>query len=221
VLITDLPPVLGLMRANAADAAAAGHLAPGSTVVADSLPWGHDVCIPPPKNGAGTVAAGTVAAGTVGGGVGGGGGGAGPRCWDIVLGCEILYWGGWDIFDEDTRGPLLATLRAACAPPPHTDTNTDTDDAPSVCSSSQTEVALAFTVRDKGRETGFLLDEIGGAFWLRLLGDNQDGGGGGEEVLAEEEEEEGTRVRRLDAAARAAVAAAAEGDLLLLGGRLK
>ena len=112
-----------------------------------------------------------------------------------------MYWGGWDIFDEDTRAPLLATVRRACAlgriPG---DGGEDGDDS--------AELALAFTVRDKGRETGFVLDGVGEHFWLRVI----PGDGGGDGVLNR---------ARLDAKARAAVAAAREGDLLLLGGRLK
>jgi len=27
-----------------------------------------------------------------------------------VVACEVAYWGGWDIFEEDTREPLVATL---------------------------------------------------------------------------------------------------------------
>jgi|AntAceMinimDraft_1070359.scaffolds.fasta_scaffold10531_1 hypothetical protein len=125
------------------------------------------------------------------------------RHWDVVLGCEILYWGGWSLFDEDTRGPLLATLRAACDS--------------SSRGGSETEVALAFTVRDKGRETRFVLDDIGGAFWLRLLGDGEKGEEEGEEEV---DVEEGERIQ-MDAAARAVMVAAVEGDLLLLGARLR
>ena len=94
-------------------------------------------------------------------------------------------------------------------------------------SSPDTDVVLAFTVRDKGRETGFLLEDVGSFFWLRLLS-----GEGEEECVPgtlrvntqeEEGEEEGKRMRVdvLDAAARTAVDAAAEGDLLVLGARLK
>lgn len=28
----------------------------------------------------------------------------------LVIACEVAYWGGWDLFDEDTRGPLADTL---------------------------------------------------------------------------------------------------------------
>ena len=70
-------------------------------------------------------------------------------------------------------------------------------------------LALAFTVRDKAREAGFVLGALGEAFWLRTLG------GGGDDPR------EPGDVVRLDAAARRAVEAASEGDLVLLEGRLK
>jgi hypothetical protein len=54
----------------------------------------------------------------------------------VVLCCELVYWGGWDILQEDTRQPLRDTLRALCG--------------------AQTVVYFAFTVRDAARELGFL-----------------------------------------------------------------
>jgi hypothetical protein len=63
---------------------------------------------------------------------------------DVVLCCECLYWGGWDLLHDDTRAPLRRTLRALTLP--------------------HTVVFLAFTVRDAARELGFvrsLLDEDG------------------------------------------------------------
>ena len=185
-LVTDLEPVVPLMRANADDAARLGRLARDSAVECEALAWAEEAEIPTPNAFVGD---------------GDGDGDARSRGWDLVAGCEILYWGGWDIFDEDTRAPLLATVRRACAlgriPG---DEGEDGDDS--------AELALAFTVRDKGRETGFVLDGVGEHFWLRVI----PGDGGGDGVLNR---------ARLDAEARAAVAAAREGDLLLLGGRLK
>ena len=220
VLLTDLPAVVPLTRHNAGLA----RVAPGRTVAAAALAWGDHLPPPlPPPLPCGR-----------GAGAGAGGGGADTgrgqdqRLWDFVMGCEILYWGGWDVFSEDTRGPLLATLCAAAPPPlpPPADATPVTavpDCSPkqgvsvpppaavaaAAAGAVQTEVALAFTVRDKAREIGFVLDVLGGEFWLWLLreevGDGGDEGGEGQEAL--------------DAAARAAAAAAAEGDLLLLGAR--
>ena len=167
---------------------ASGRLARDSAVECEALAWAEEAEIPTPNAF-----------------VGDGDGDARSRGWDLVAGCEILYWGGWDIFDEDTRAPLLATMRRACAlgriPG---DGDKDGDDS--------AELALAFTVRDKGRETGFVLDGVGEHFWLRVIPGERDGDGDGDGVLNR---------ARLDAEARAAVAAAREGDLLLLGGRLK
>ena len=189
-LVTDLEPVGPLMRANADDAARLGRLARDSAVECEALAWAEEAEIPTPNAFVGD---------------GDGDGDARSRGWDLVAGCEILYWGGWDIFDEDTRAPLLATMRRACAlgriPG---DGDKDGDDS--------AELALAFTVRDKGRETGFVLDGVGEHFWLRVIPGDGDGDGDGDGVLNR---------ARLDAEARAAVAAAREGDLLLLGGRLK
>ena len=134
-LVTDLEPVVPLMRANADDAARLGRLARDSAVECEALAWAEEAEIPTPNAFVGD---------------GDGDGDARSRGWDLVAGCEILYWGGWDIFDEDTRAPLLATMRRACAlgriPG---DGDKDGDDS--------AELALAFTVRDKGRETGFVL----------------------------------------------------------------
>lgn len=55
----------------------------------------------------------------------------------LVLCCECLYWGGWSLLHDDTRGPLLQTLR----------------DVP-----AGTALLLAFTVRDADREITFLRD---------------------------------------------------------------
>ena len=35
---------------------------------------------------------------------------------DVVLCCELLYWGGWSLLAEDTRAPLLRSLKDLTAP---------------------------------------------------------------------------------------------------------
>jgi hypothetical protein len=55
---------------------------------------------------------------------------------DVVLCCECLYWGGWDLLQDDTRAPLRRTLGQLAGP--------------------HTIVFLAFTVRDAARELGFV-----------------------------------------------------------------
>jgi len=65
-----------------------------------------------------------------------------------VLLCECLYWGGWSLLDADTRAPLRSTLRQLCG--------------------SDTDLFLAFTIRDTERELGViraLLDEDGFEVW--------------------------------------------------------
>ena len=206
VTLTDLPRVVPLLARNAARAARedarhvrdGGTLAPGSAVDVAALDWAADRVPPPPPRRPTDAAGGEEAREDEGEGNRG-------RAWDVVLGCEILYWGGWDIFDEDTRGPLLSTLVAACES--GGGRGGDGGDG-----GHETEIALAFTVRDKSRETGFVLGEMGDVFWLRLL----DGDGGGVD-----ERRDAARLARDDAEARAALTAAAEGDLILFGGALK
>ena len=206
VTLTDLPRVVPLLARNAARAAEdarhvnnGGTLAPGSAVDVAALDWAADRVPPPPPRRPTDAAGGEEAREDEGEG------NRGRRAWDVVLGCEILYWGGWDIFDEDTRGPLLSTLVAACES--GGGRGGDGGDG-----GHETEIALAFTVRDKSRETGFVLGEMGDVFWLRLL----DGDGGGVD-----ERRDAARLARDDAEARAALTAAAEGDLILFGGALK
>ena len=122
--------------------------------------------------------------------------------WDVVLGCEILYWGGWDVFADDTRGPLLEACIAACEVG-------GAEGADTAVSSPPTLVVLAFTVRDQGRESGFVSKDFGEKFWLRLLD-----GGANVCVCGDEDEE---TLARMDAEARARTDAAEEGDLLVLG----
>ena len=120
----------------------------------------------------------------------------------MVLGCEILYWGGWDVFADDTRGPLLEACIAACEVG-------GAEGADTAVSFPPTLVVLAFTVRDQGRESGFVSKDFGEKFWLRLLD-----GGANVCVCGDEDEE---TLARMDAEARARTEAAEEGDLLVLG----
>jgi len=32
----------------------------------------------------------------------------------VILACETLYWGGWDLLSDDTRDAQLATLLQVC-----------------------------------------------------------------------------------------------------------
>ena len=77
------------------------------------------------------------------------------------------------------------------------------------CVVPPTLVVLAFTVRDQGRESGFVSKDFGEKFWLRLLD-----GGANVCVCGDEDEE---TLARMDAEARARTEAAEEGDLLVLG----
>ena len=52
---------------------------------------------------------------------------------DVVLCCELAYWGGWSLLQDDTRLPLRRTLRALGG-----------------------TVFFAFTLRDADRELGFV-----------------------------------------------------------------
>jgi hypothetical protein len=124
VVLTDLEHVMPLIETNIHYAQEQCYLAPKSSLEASTLAWGCSLSALP----------------NVGEG----------QDWDVVLGCEILYWGGWNLFSEDTRGPLLKTLIDACG--------------------SSTEVYFVFTVRDRNRELSFVLDDIGKYFTLRRLG---------------------------------------------------
>jgi hypothetical protein len=115
--------VMPLMESNIFYAQEQCNLAPGASIAAATLAWGERL----PK----------LPDGCRGG-------------WDVMLGCEILYWGGWNIFSEDTRGPLLRTLTDACGP--------------------STEVYFAFTVRDRTRKLNYVLDNLGQCFTLHRLG---------------------------------------------------
>jgi len=98
VTLTDLDRVVPLMRTNADATRDAGKLARGSELRVAELAWSRDAVL------------------GLDDAPGGGGGDRrdGGARWDVVLGCEILYWGGWDVFADDTRGPLLEACVAAC-----------------------------------------------------------------------------------------------------------
>ena len=199
VTLTDLAPVVPLMRENADATRDAGKLADGSETHVAELAWSRDAVLA--LNGGGDASSGD------GGGEGGTHGGRDASAsrstrWDMVLGCEILYWGGWDVFADDTRGPLLEACIAACE-------RGGAEGADTAVSSPPTLVVLAFTVRDQGRESGFVSKDFGEKFWLRLLD------GGADVCVCGDEDEE--TLSRMDAEARARTDAAEEGDLLVLG----
>ena len=194
VTLTDLDAVVPLLRTNADATRDAGKLARGSELRVAELAWSRDAVL-----GLDDAPADAAAAG------GGGGGGDrrdGGARWDVVLGCEILYWGGWDVFADDTRGPLLEACVAACEAGGGAEGGAEGGAA----SSPPTLVALAFTVRDKARESGYVAGDFGEKFWLRLL-----------DADAFRRETDETDARRMDAEARARIEAAEEGDLLVLG----
>ena len=199
VTLTDLAPVVPLMRENADATRDAGKLADGSETHVAELAWSRDAVLA--LNGGGAASSG--GGGTEGSTHGGRDASASRSTrWDMVLGCEILYWGGWDVFADDTRGPLLEACIAACEVG-------GAEGADTAVSSPPTLVVLAFTVRDQGRESGFVSRDFGEKFWLRLLD-----GGANVCVCGDEDEE---TLARMDAEARERTDAAEEGDLLVLG----
>ena len=199
VTLTDLAPVVPLMGTNADATRDAGKLADGSETHVAELAWSRDAVLA--LNGGGAASSG--GGGTEGSTHGGRDASASRSTrWDMVLGCEILYWGGWDVFADDTRGPLLEACIAACEVG-------GAEGADTAVSSPPTLVVLAFTVRDQGRESGFVSKDFGEKFWLRLLD-----GGANVCVCGDEDEE---TLARMDAEARERTDAAEEGDLLVLG----
>ena len=199
VTLTDLAPVVPLMNTNADATRDAGKLADGSETHVAELAWSRDAVLA--LNGGGDASSG--GGGTEGVTHGGRDASASRSTrWDVVLGCEILYWGGWDVFADDTRGPLLEACIAACEVG-------GAEGADTAVSSPPTLVVLAFTVRDQGRESGFVSKDFGEKFWLRLLD-----GGANVCVCGDEDDE---TLARMDADARARTEAAEEGDLLVLG----
>ena len=200
VTLTDLAPVVPLMQQNADATRDAGKLADGSETHVAELAWSRDAVLA--LNGGGDVSSGG-GGGTERGTHGGRDASASRSTrWDMVLGCEILYWGGWDVFADDTRGPLLEACIAACEVG-------GAEGVDTAVSSPPTLVVLAFTVRDQGRESGFVSKDFGEKFWLRLLD-----GGANVCVCGDEDDE---TLARMDADARARTEAAEEGDLLVLG----
>ena len=109
--------------------------------------------------------------------------------------------GTWDLFQEDTRGPLLRTLIEAC----------------SRSRKKKTVVMMAFTVRDKGREVGWATGAFGENFWMRRLR----GGGDDNDDDDDDDDDDDETTRARDADARASLEAAAEGDLVVLRARAK
>lgn len=86
VVATDLPEVLPLLEQNCTRAGARGAPAPECCALA----WGDLDAI-------------ARLAGKEHGG----------SC--LVVACECAYWGGWTLFEDDTREPLTATLDALIA----------------------------------------------------------------------------------------------------------
>jgi hypothetical protein len=107
----------------------------------------------------------------------------GERCgelgppFDVIVACETLYWGGWDLLCDDTRDAQLVRALALLAHPRHTvspsPSRRTVSPSPSrhspagssspppqatllQCSAQHTLVLVGFTVRDRCRELGFL-----------------------------------------------------------------
>mmetsp|Transcript_17903 Transcript_17903/g.24762 ORF Transcript_17903/g.24762 Transcript_17903/m.24762 type:complete len:243 (+) Transcript_17903:77-805(+) len=55
---------------------------------------------------------------------------------DVLLACETLYWGGWDLLQDDTREALLKSFLSL--------------------SNANTKILVGFTIRDAKRELGFI-----------------------------------------------------------------
>lgn len=206
VFVTDLEPVVGLMKANAKRNAARLHAT--SCVNAGALPWSVEPgSVPYPSGAFGDDRRSTSR------------GeknqekrvtdlpGDSDDLWHFVAACETLYWGGWDVFAEDTRKPQLATMVEACALNAHRKPNV------------RSVLVVAFTVRDKKREVGFVLDQIGDWFSLALHDDDDFD----DFDSSNYNSEKGcvASLERADARARAYIENAREGDLLVFRGRLK
>jgi hypothetical protein len=208
VFVTDLEPVVWLMKANAKRNAARLHAT--SCVNAGALPWSVEPgSVPYPSGAFGddrvfrSTSRGeknqekrvTEISGDS------------DDVWHFVAACETLYWGGWDVFAEDTRKPQLATMVEACALNAHRKPNV------------RSVLVVAFTVRDKKREVGFVLDQIGDWFSLALHDDDDfddfDSSNYNSEKVCV------ASLERADARARAYIENAREGDLLVFRGRLK
>lgn len=146
------------------------------------------------------------------------------KCWHFVAACETLYWGGWDVFADDTRAPQLATMVEACGGGHHAETGRGNRDERTT-NEKETEnerrfacvLVVAFTVRDVTRETEFVLRDVGDAFWLSRC-DDDDASFAAPNCS---DADEASARARADARARAYVAGANEGDLLVFRGRIK
>lgn len=171
VMLTDLEHVMPLMESNIRVQC---DLAPGASIAAATLAWGERLP--------------TLPDGCRGG-------------WDVMLGCEILYWGGWNLFSEDTRGPLLRTLIEACGP--------------------STEVYFAFTVRDRIRELSYVLDDIGNCFTLRRLGLASTTCAGVSGTASSKVTDGTKHSKDEDGVTRIMISSASDGDLVMFGARLK
>ena len=210
VFVTDLEPVVGLMKANAKRNAARLHAT--SRVNAGALPWSVEPgSVPYPSGAFGDDRRSTR---------------RGEKnqekrvtddlrfdddVWHFVAACETLYWGGWDVFAEDTRKPQLATMVEACALNAHRKPN------------ARSVLVVAFTVRDKKREVGFVLDQIGDWFSLALHDDDDFDDFDSSNISSNYDSEKVcvASLERADARARAYIENAREGDLLVFRGRLK
>ena len=197
VFVTDLEPVVGLAAANAKRNARLTHAT--SCVDAGALPWSVEPgSVPSPSRAFGLDRRRSAKSEkneenrmTDDGD---------DDLWHFVAACETLYWGGWDVFAEDTRKPQLATMVEACA-------------------GVRSALVVAFTVRDKTREVGFVVDQVGDWFSLALVDDD-------DFDAFDSSNDTSTKVclaslERADARARAYIENASEGDLLVFRGRLK
>ena len=194
VTLTDLDRVVPLMRTNADATRDAGKLARGSELRVAELAWSRDAVLglDDAPGGGGAAAASTVAMGAR----------DGTSCW-VARFCT----GAAGTSSRMTpAGPCSrrASPRARRVRVPRGCRGGAEGGA---ASPPQTLVALAFTVRDKGRESGYVAGDFGEKFWLRLLD--------GADTFRRETDEEDAR--RMDAEARARIEAAEEGDLLVLG----
>jgi hypothetical protein len=188
VFVTDLEPVVGLARENAARNARLKHAT--SRVEAGALCWSVEPgSVPDP----GSVFLDTNDKQKTKK--------QQKHRWHFVAACETLYWGGWDVFADDTRAPQLATMVEACA--------------------GGAVLVVAFTVRDERREKGFALNDIGGAFWLRAFELDDVFDDESSRAPRDAPRDAASDRERADARARAYVAGASEGDLLVFRGRLK
>jgi hypothetical protein len=82
---------------------------------------------------------------------------------DLVLCCELLYWGGWSLLSNDTRGPLLRSITDLTSPPcssaaePASPPEAGESKAGSlVGAGSGGAVLVGFAVRNAAREREFL-----------------------------------------------------------------